>query len=484
MEQSQLIELISTLNPSERELIIQFASLPSFNGGKMRAHVLPLLIICLSQKWADLDQKIDKQSVFATLFPNQKFVEGRLEKIMVEAHKVVRTTLIVNHYFRNDNEFHQGFDFAEITRTKGLNTRYQQLLARLQKLQDDVLYKNERYFRQQALLENAIHESECYHNQKKGDLNVPNVLHAVEGNYHLNRIAVLNRILLQQKFSKVEVPDDLKRQIEETFIPVKFLEESSVLSANYAIFNLLNKDTPEPSDIRSLFDLLKLHEEEFDQETLQEIYTYLRNICILVISSDFENVEIEYTLLELYKDNLFRGYLHYEGKLHPSRYWAVSSNAIRVKEFEWALEFIEKYKFELIGENETHDIYRLNFANYLFGKWKYSECLDFIPASSPFVDYLLAGKRLELKAYYELQSELLTYKLEAFKVFLSRTSPKLLSETQKQMHVEFANLLTQISTSIKGDPKRSELLTKRIQEKKQAAEWRWLLEKAKALKDG
>ena len=96
----------------------------------MRAHVLPLLIICLSQKW-DSDQKMDKQSVFATLFPNQKFVEGRLEKIMVEAHKIVRTTLIVNHYLRNDNEFHQGFDFAEITRTKSMSFIRGLILLRL-----------------------------------------------------------------------------------------------------------------------------------------------------------------------------------------------------------------------------------------------------------------------------------------------------------------------------------------------------------------
>jgi hypothetical protein len=33
-----------------------------------------------------------------------------------------------------------------------------------------------------------------------------------------------------------------------------------------------------------------------------------------------------------------------------------------------------------------------------------------------------------------------------------------------------------------GDPTRSDRLIKRIQEKKQAADWRWLIEKAKALK--
>lgn len=101
--------------------------------------------------------------------------------------------------------------------------------------------------------------------------------------------------------------------------------------------------------------------------------------------------------------------------------------------------------------------------------------------TSPFVDYLLHGKRLELKALYELKSDLLTYKLDAFKMFLSRTSHKLLSDAQRQINADFANLLHQLTYSNPGDTKRPERLTKRIQDKKQAAEWRWLLEKAQAL---
>lgn len=135
----------------------------------------------------------------------------------------------------------------------------------------------------------------------------------------------------------------------------------------------------------------------------------------------------------------------------------------------------------MIGENETRDIYRFNLANYFFAIGRFSDCLDNIPSSSPFVDYLLLGKRLELKAYYELRSDLLAYKLDAFKMFLSRTSPKMLSEVQRKVNIEFANLLTQLTASIPGDKKRAGILIKRIEEKKHAAEWRWLLLKAEDL---
>ncbi|HAD13739.1 MAG TPA: hypothetical protein DCF33_15035, partial [Saprospirales bacterium] len=102
--------------------------------------------------------------------------------------------------------------------------------------------------------------------------------------------------------------------------------------------------------------------------------------------------------------------------------------------------------------------------------------------ASNFLDYLLTGKRLELKAYYELNSDLLPYKIDAFKVYLSRTSAKQISPAIKQQLSDFINFLAQLASSIPGDEKRSDILSRRIREKKQAAEWRWLLEKAEVLK--
>lgn len=481
MEQSQLIELIQTLQPKEKEQILQFATLTFFNQGRMKAQVVPLLDICLNHPWHDPQQKLQKEEVFAALFPHQEFVEGKLEKVMVEAHKVVRAFLLVQYYFRKENEFHHVFDFSEIVRLKGLEGRYQQQLSRLQKSQEESVDKNERYFHRQFILEYAIHDDESLRNQKKGDLNIPNVLYALEAHYYLNRLALLNRFLLQQKIAALDAPEIIKSFLEYPYVPAIYLEESPSLRINFGIFNLLRKKNPESPDVRFLFNLLLFYEKSLHSASLREFYAYLRNLCVLISNAFSDDDEIRLTLYELYKDNLDRGYLHYEGKLHPNTYGAVSSIAVRIKDFEWALEFIEKYKNDLIGENESQDIYRLNLANYLFGVGRFSECLDNIPATSPFVDYLLHGKRLELKALYELGSELLPYKLDAFRMFLSRTSSKILSDTQKQMNVDFSNLLHQILYSTPGDEKRAERMVKRVEEKKQAAEWRWLLEKAKTL---
>ncbi len=449
----------------------------------MRAHVIPLLDVFLNHSSGNNEKKLEKEQVYEMIFPKQAFVEGKLEKVMVEANKVVRAFLLAQRYFREENEFHQILDFSEIIRSLGLNNRFQQILPRLSKIQSDSLYHNSQYYHRQFLLEFIKYDEESIRNQAKGDLNIPQTIRVLELDYYLNRLVLLNQFLLQQKIAHLNVPEIISLLIEDNHIPARYLGESPSIKINQEVFNLLRKDYPSPSEVQSLFSLLLYHEKNLDSKSLREFYTYLRNLCVLSLSADYEHVEMEHMLHELYKDNLERGYLHFEGRINRSRYWAVANNALNVKNFGWALNFIEKYKHELRDENETHDIYRLNLANYLFRVGQFSECLDNIPASSPFVDYQMIAKRIELKALYELRSDLLPYKLDAFKMFLSRTSPKLLSETQRQIHSDFANLLHQLVYSNPGDPKRSELLVKRIQEKKQSAEWRWLLEKAKALKE-
>jgi hypothetical protein len=484
MKDSQLIELIQRLKQPEKAQILQFAAISLFNDGRMRAQVIPLLEVCLEDSWHSRTQNLDKKTVFALVFPDQKFVEGKLEKVMVEAHRVVKTFLLVQNYLREDNGFGQTFDFAQIARMRGLEDRHQKTLLRLQKIQEEFPWKNATYFYHQFLLEKSIHDQETLRNHVKGDLNIPKMFQALDIFFNINHLAMLNYYLLQRKVTNLPIHDLILSLTEVKPIPEVYLAKSPILRINFEIFKLLKKEYPEFSDISNLFNMLRQHEAHLDEDSLREFYTYLRNVCILVLSTNFGQTDVDLLLLELYKDNLQRGYLHYEGKLIASRYWAVSSNATRVKDFDWALEFIEAYKHDLIGENETQDIYRLNLANYLFAVGRFSECLDNIPDTSPYVDYLLLGKRLELKTLYELNSELLPYKLDAFKMFLSRTSQKLLSESQRKNNSDFANLLTQITNSPPGSPKRAELMVKRVQENKQAAEWRWLLEKAKALKNG
>jgi len=482
MEQSQFVQLIRATSIEQMEYVLHLAAHPFHNQGKQRSYVPTFLALCLQHLQSQPTLPLEKETLYAQLFPEQSIVEGKLEKVMADAHKIVREALLTRQYLAAENEFQQTLDLAEWIRKQGMQNRFENLLGKLKKTQSDLPVKSPEYFQQAFFLERAIHEDECIHNLHKGELNIPTTLNALQCFEYLYRVIYLNRLLLQIKISKIDLSVETQALMEATLhIPEFYLEQSPILRLNHIIFLLLKKETPDANDIEHLYQTLLQYQHELDPKRLQEFYAYLRNICLLVLNTNRQNTEVEFVLNALYKDNLAHGYLHYEGKLHASRYWAVSSNALRVKDFDWALNFIERYKNELIDENEDKDLYRFNLANHYFCTGAFQKCLDTLPNHSTFLDYMMIGKTLELKCYYELDSDLFTYKMEAFKVFLSRTSPKLLSPSKKQRLSDFLNLLVQIAASIPGDKKRAELLIKRVHQKNQANDWPWLLEKAKQI---
>ncbi len=104
-----------------------------------------------------------------------------------------------------------------------------------------------------------------------------------------------------------------------------------------------------------------------------------------------------------------------------------------------------------------------------------------IPDTSSYTIYLLNIRRLELKLLYETSSELLPYKIDAFKMFLSRASNKFLARSLREYQNNFVNLLQQLTHSIPGDKVRAERLIRRITSRKSVSERDWLLEKARQL---
>lgn len=479
MENSYLLELIKTLSKEEREELPRFIESPYFNRGK-QAHLLPTLLKTILDAAPDFSGPLsDKSGVYQLLFPGQNFVEGKLEKVMAELNKLVRTFLLVRQYLDAGNEFQQKFDLAGILRKRNLDGRYRQVISRLEKDQSGKKQRAASFHYQQFQLEFEIHEWQSTFNQTKGDFNIPSVIRSLDIFYFIHRLELLNRFLLQQKVARLEMPQEFDQVLEENDLPKQYLNESIVLLITYKIFQLLRQPEPSLSEFQELTELLLTHEQSIEPDLLRQFYTYIRNFCVLLTNSGSN--DLAPMLHQLQKDNLERGYLYYENKLTPSAYISVATAALRVKKFDWALEFVEAHRSKVIGDNETHDLYRFNRATCLFALGRYQEALDLIPETSNYTIYLLNIRRLELKLLYETSSDLLPYKIDAFKMFLSRASNKFLARSLREYQNNFVNLLQQLTHSIPGDKVRAERLIRRIISRKSVSERDWLLEKARQL---
>ncbi|MCK6694264.1 MAG: hypothetical protein L6Q97_19445 [Thermoanaerobaculia bacterium] len=482
MKSSFVFELIRLLSAEERQELELFVASPYFNRGKSAGELAALLHLILNALNQTEALPPEKKELYQKIFPGTPWVEGKLDKLLVELKKLLRTFLLTRQYFQADNEFQAELDWGKVLRGKGLESHYQRSLEQLKPAGSAGQWKTAPHYLRRLQLEHAIHEQQSYDNRKKGDLNIPAVLHNLDMFYHLYRLEHLNYFLLQCKMTNLDISDDIALALRESPLPERYLEESSYLLIQYKIFCLLQSPNPSLAEFEALNDLLKRHEPFLEKNMLEQYYAYLRNICVILIASGAEDL---YPILhQIQRDNLERGILYLEGKqgrLSPSAVLNLVTNGLIVRNYGWVAEFLESHKDRILGDNATQDLYRTNMACYLFAVGKFEEALDYIPQVSPYVDYHLMARRLELRIYYELNSDLLPYKIDAFRMYLSRSSHKFLSPALRERNGDFANLLFQLSHVQPGNPERARRVLRRIEQNKGVSERKWLLEKARQL---
>jgi Sporulation control protein len=129
----------------------------------------------------------------------------------------------------------------------------------------------------------------------------------------------------------------------------------------------------------------------------------------------------------------------------------------------------------------TTFFYKLNMAYCHFAEGDFDAALDWVPEVPSSSHYHHMVRRLEIKIYYEQDSDLLLYKLDAFRKFLERTASKVISAPLREMDLNFTHIVSQLAQSPPKDKARSARLQARISAKKLLADRAWLMEKARQL---
>lgn len=474
MEQTYLAALIQTLNQEEQIALGVFLQSTYANGGINRERICLLY----NQMIAPGQDSLKKEALFSLVFPDTPQVTGKLDKLMSELSALIRQFLLTRHYLGEEKKFTQSLDWAIILRERGLHNRYSQNFSKAENfLQQEKQESLGFYFNQFQLAYERYHVESMY-NRIKGDLYIPEAIASLDTYYLATRLELQNLLLLQQKLTRVELPDHLSLDYPK-FITHETWGNSIFIMVATKINEQLLVETPTVDAFNEIMDLLKTYDQHIAEVPLQNFYAYLRNLCILMIQegkSSFTSV-----LHDIQRDNLQRGYLLLQGKLAPSAYLSVARIAIRIGKSEWALDFTESYKELLLSEEDSENYYLFNKAECLFSMGRFEEALELLPQNFTDLIYLTNSKRLEIKLYYEMESDLLNYKIDALKMFISRASKKMITDYVREMEGNFVNILLQIVQCPPRNPDKVERIIRRIQDKKIIGDREWLLEKAQQL---
>ena len=479
MVKSQLIDLLQHFNREELQELELFVASPFFNRGSFAKEALTLMTFISGAAPGFSETDLDRARAYRAVFPDAPLVEGKLDKVMSELHKLAKEFIPVSRYMNPENEFRRLLDQAAFYRTHALDQRHHNLIQKLEARQKEVTRLDQDFFDRALLLDYEIHSYENLHNQKRGDVHIQETLQSLDLQYFLSKTELLNRYLLQQKVARLDIPEEMMYAIRESHLPERYADTHPVLLISYKIFRLLEKEHTDISEFDDLHRLLRQHEAEINPGLLKFYYTYIRNFCVLLVNTG--RSEFLPVLFTFQKEHLDRGFLYYDNKISPSTFLNVNNAALLLKEFQWAENFIVAHRGRVVGDNENGDYYNLIYSNFLFNTGNFHRALDILPQSFQELEYHNFSRRLEMKIYYELNSDLLPYKIDAFKMYLSRASQKVISSLTREQNTNFVNILFQISTTAKGDKARAQRLIQRIQDKQSIADREWLLEKAAQL---
>ncbi len=471
MYNSFLIEIIRALGVKGRQEAILFLASPYFNRGSNAQDVRALFNAVLNAAPDFQKEQLSRDLIYKMVFPGKPVIPGKLDKLMTELKKQLRLFVLTEDYFASEKEDWQELHWASWLRKHEMQEKFKLALDKVKKQERASLMPGNR-----LLLDIADEEFEweSFRNDWSNELGIPNLIQELDLFYYVYRADLANRFLQQQKaFNTIDISILFR---DESF----YETQSPVLRLLRKVSLLLQKERPDITDFEQLLTLIEEDRPKIPAQLLQIYFAYLRNICTIMIDAG----QLEYIpiLHQIQKTNLSDGYFNYEGKVHVNAYLNIVQIALRAKEIAWAMEVTENYKDLLYGVEHGHFFYHINLAYCLFAEGKYEESLSCIPDAQSAPQYFTMARRLELKAYYELNSDLLPYKMDSFRKFIERTAPKTISANVRAMNLNFIYILNQLSQSPPKDRKRAEKILQRIEERPLLGERTWLIEKANNLK--
>lgn len=476
MHNSQLVEILQQFSSAEMEEFRLFTASPYYNRGVFVKETQSLLGYIIDSAPEFAPDSLGRDSVYAFLFPQSKWVEGKLDKIISELHKLCRKFIETTCYHAPQNQFRQLLDQAHFFAERKLQTRYQNTIQKLEGLLSSTQKQELDFFNNRFLFD---YERSSYHsifNRKKDDMYLLKTIESLDLHHYAYKLELVTRYLQQQKETKLPIQEDVFKILKSEKLSDNLKDQYPLLAISEQIAELLMQDLPDPDAFSLLQERLKTHEALISFDTLKMFHSHLRNFCTLLLHAG--HVQYLPTLFQFQQEHYERGYVFYFGRI-PANFFINTINiALSLGESQWAKNFIEENKDRIDTNQEVDHFYRLAMALYYFHTKNYDQGLEVLPPHFAETDMNLYAKRLEIKMYYEQgSSDLLSYKIEAFKMHLYRASQHVLSEIVKERNNNFALTVFHLNQAAKGDKKRAEQIMKRIHKAKGIAEREWLIEK-------
>ena len=474
LQQKKITRIIRLLSKKEVKQFILYLKSPFFVKPDHQPGLLQLFELLIGKKI----KAQDENELFALLFPDEIFIKGRIDKLFSQLTKLLHNFLGIQEIQKSEN--------IALATAKVLRERQELGLWKgyFSKIRKQILAKDVPMLEQIFGLLQLDLEEFHYSNlnpRKTSAQDYAKIINSLDTFYAFNMLVIGTQILGYNKF---RLPEELENRFEH--LNLFFPENSSTYTSQNQyilkkLFQLLRKqETVAKNNIQELLEFTESIKSELDHKIFLRTRSIARNFAIHLYNIGQQ--ELEPFILSLYIEDEKNGAIFHEGKIQSSIVNNISTFALRQKKFKWLDEFLDRNNSKILESHLQAFIIALNKSKLLFFSGQYEEVKEQLNFDVTDFHLKTMARILEVMTYYELGSDQLPFKVEAFKVFVFRIPKKKIFQRFIMAHNNFVDILKSIiHPKTLHDKNRIEKLKNRIIETEVLAEKKWLLEKINQL---
>ncbi len=479
MVKSSLIDLFKTFSPQEIKDFGEFVSSPYFNKNK---NVVRLFEI-IKKSYPNLNaNSLNKEKAFAKLFPGEKFKDNTIRLLMFYLYEIAEKYIVISKTMRDNFSVKEKLLWSYTDRN--LLKEGEKIAREIEMDFKKVTVKDETYYMNRFLHEfeylgllDRIYmgKYEKYFTRNHVESALRNLTY-----YYLARALRFYTIIINiQKILRVDFDFKFFERIMNG-INIDDYKDSPVILIYYSAAMALQKPDDE-NYYYQLKDYTRKYEQSLDIDSLTDIFVNLENYCIR--KSRLGKIQFDKELLEIYKLELEKGLYLQHSRMSHHFYKSVVVTALDLKEFDWAIEFIEKYKDEVVDEFRD-SAYYFCLSRVELKRKNFEKSLEHLSKVRTDEIYMKTETRLmQGVLFYELNlDDSLNSLTDTLRHFFK--NQKFIAEDRLNFYHDFVKFLSKLnSLKYKPNPDESQKLLAQIQAKEKIHMKKWLIEKASELSD-
>jgi len=456
----------------------QFLCSPYYVKPDSKDHFLRLFQYLKVNLSKNPDFQCEEEALFDIVFPNTPFVLGKIDKTLSRL-----TAYLLQFIGLEKLKTTQSVEMATLSvlQQKGVNDLWLNQYKATKKK-----FEQGRSKKQQDAFESFQLDMEWFRFQnqdplKKNQQDYRVILDALDDLYQAYALEVGIQVLAYNKFI---FPIELEGRFDS--LKMMLSDESNLPKTGgdqirRRVFHLLNNpESAQKENIEELVELLSTHRAEIFHSSYTNIRSIARNLSIHLYN--LGDHTLERFIFNMYKDDVAEKNVFYDGKISAATVNNITTFALRQKEYDWLNDFLDKQQFNILETYIQPFTVALNRSKVLFFQGKYEKLLDTLKFEVKDVYLKVASRVLEVLTYYELKSDQLDYKIEAFKIFIYRLPKKKVSGKYIIGHNNFIDILKSIChPKTAFDEQRILKLKTKIIGTDLLAEKNWLLKKIEEL---